>query len=600
MFRRARLAIALALVINVTQVLPPAKAADCTPTVTTSGAYTILKFTTVGSCTYQFPATVTRVEYLVVGGGGGGGNNAGWGGGGGSYTTGLDTTPSSSQLTITIGDGGAGGVNVNGPTRDGQDGIASSVVFPDKSVTALGGLGGPTYWSDNTCNSGYQIATFSFTTGGRNGGAGGIMGVNGNGGTGGNGYSVTVTPPSNIEASNYENFAGGGGGGVTGSGSGGSGTYGGGNGAAGNVAGTNATANTGGGGGGGGDICKDGGKGGSGIVILRYLNSITYPNKAIPYPTVTGTLASRYIPTNFNGLAKTWTDVSSYNNHITDISGSPYLAITDRNTAGNVASDQYAVTGITTDKFMLPYSVASTYTVFYVARYTSSTPLLRQRILSTDASATNWLSGFYSNANGVTGVAYHGGWITQSIVDGNGTSTSVGWVISTDQQALHRSQRSDKTTNGAAGVSQTPQFAVNRFNAEISDWQIVELIVYSNTLSSADIQSVENYLYNQYFRGINYSSLTVAAGATPQYRVSTAVTVNVRTQSRVTYKVNGKVVPGCNKVLSTSTQATCNWLPSIHSQQTITATATPLDSKYDETSSSASVYVVKRSAARHS
>jgi hypothetical protein len=333
---------------------------------------------------------------------------------------------------------------------------------------------------------------------------------------------------------------------------------------------------------------------------MRYLNAIAYPNKAIPYPSVTGTLASRYTPANFNGLAKTWTDLSTYGNHITDISGSPYLAITERNAAGNVASDQYAVTGITTDKFMLPYSIASTYTVFYVGRYTSTTAAVRQRILSTDASATNWLSGFYYGGGGVTGVAYHGGWLTSSTVDSNGTTASVGWVISTDQQALHRSQRSDKTTNAAAGVSQTPQFAVNRYNSEVSDWQIIELIVYSNSLSTVDIQAVENYLYNQYFRGINYSSMSIAAGANPQYRVSTAVTVNVRTQSRVTYKVNGKVVPGCNKVLSTSTQATCNWLPSIHSQQTITSTATPIDSKYDETTSSASVYVVKRSSARHS
>lgn len=600
MFRRIRFVVSLALIAGALQIVTPAIAADCSPTITSSGAYTILRFTTVGTCTYQFPSSVTRVEYLVIGGGGGGGNNAGWGGGGGSYSAGLDTSPSSGTISITVGDGGAGGVAVNGPARDGQTGDQSSVVFPDKTVTALGGLGGPTYWSDNTCNSGVRITTFDFTSGGRNGGAGGLMGVNGNGAAGATGYSVTVTQPASVDASNYEGFAGGGGGGVTGTGSGGAGTHGGGNGGASGVVGSAGTANTGGGGGGGGDMCVNGGKGGSGVVIMRYFNSIEYPNKSIAYPTVTGSLASRYLATNFNGLAKTWTDVSSYNNHITDVSGSPYVAIASRSAVGNAASDQFAVTGITTDKFLLPYSVASTYTVFHVARYTSTSASLRQRILSTDGAGANWLSGFYYGGGGVTGVAFHGGWLTSSTVDSNGDTSSIGWVLSTDQQSLHRSQRSDKTVTPSAGVAQTPQFGVNRFNAEVSNWQMLELIVYANTLSSADIQAVENYLYNQYFRGINYSSMTVAGGTTPQYRVSTAVNVSVRTQSRVTYRVNGKVVPGCNKVLSTSTQATCNWLPSIHSHQTITATATPVDSKYDATTSSASVYVVKRTSARRS
>ena len=63
----------------------PARAAACAPTTTISGAYTVVQFQSTGTCTYTFPTSVTRVEYLVLGGGGGGGNNAGDGGGGGSY-----------------------------------------------------------------------------------------------------------------------------------------------------------------------------------------------------------------------------------------------------------------------------------------------------------------------------------------------------------------------------------------------------------------------------------------------------------------------------------------------------------------------------------
>jgi len=353
----------------------------------------------------------------------------------------------------------------------------------------------------------------------------------------------------------------------------------------------------GGGGGGGGDQCKDGGKGGSGIVILRYLNDIPYPNVNVAYPTVTGTLSARYLATNFNGLAKTWADVSSNKYDITDVSGSPYTAIADTSTVGNSASNQYAVTGITTDKFKMPFTASSTYTTFYVARYTSPTASNRRRILSTDA-ATNWLSGFYSNASGISGVAFHGVWITQQLTDPNGTSPFMGLVISTDQQALHRSQRVDQTSNGAVGTSQTPLLAVNNYNSEVSDWQILEMIVYSTQLSASDIQAVENYLYNQYFRGVNYSALTVAAGKNPQYRIPTTLNVSVRTQSRVTFKINGKVIPGCNRILSTSTTATCRWLPSQHTQFVITSTAVPVNSNFDATTSSASVNVVPRTNTR--
>jgi len=50
------------------------------------------------------------LQYLVIAGGGGGGANAGGGGGAGGYLTATGfSTPKSTNITVTIGAGGAGG-----------------------------------------------------------------------------------------------------------------------------------------------------------------------------------------------------------------------------------------------------------------------------------------------------------------------------------------------------------------------------------------------------------------------------------------------------------------------------------------------------------
>ena len=91
-----------------------ANAAACSPTSTTSGDYTVVKFTTVGSCDWTVPTHASNVflEVLVVGGGGGAGfgNNAGGGGAGQVLVTNAPiSTASGSTININVGNGGAGG-----------------------------------------------------------------------------------------------------------------------------------------------------------------------------------------------------------------------------------------------------------------------------------------------------------------------------------------------------------------------------------------------------------------------------------------------------------------------------------------------------------
>ena len=59
--------------------------------------------------TYNNPAGITSVDWLVVAGGGGGGHNIGSGGGAGGYRTGVSfPVTASTAYPITVGGGGAG------------------------------------------------------------------------------------------------------------------------------------------------------------------------------------------------------------------------------------------------------------------------------------------------------------------------------------------------------------------------------------------------------------------------------------------------------------------------------------------------------------
>lgn len=255
---------------------------------------------TAGTTTWTVPTGVSSVAVLAVGGGGGGGQDGGSGGGGGEIRRANEISPTDASVTISIGEGGAGGswspsaVSVSGSETTISGGL---------SFVAKGGLGGGG-WTTTTGGAGGS------------GGAGGI-GTNGQQGGGGPGTCVPVgvaylgsspsgTAYSDSITGSSQNYGGGGGGGLGAEtynqggaqlGAAGGGTNNGGRGANyklaidgvtsinGASAGQDGFANTG-GGGGAGSACNahgvygigydgvtqrtPGGKGGSGIVVLRF------------------------------------------------------------------------------------------------------------------------------------------------------------------------------------------------------------------------------------------------------------------------------------------------------------------------------------------
>jgi len=259
-----------------------------------------LAYSGINEGTNALSPVFNSAEYLVVAGGGGGGGHGGAGGGAGGFRTGtLTGLLTATNYTVTVGAGGTGGSNANGTV--GSNSVFSTITSagggygggnvpnanpggnggsgggggggPPSGANIPGGSGNTPNTSPSQGNNGGSLVNPQFTAGG--GGGAGAVGGNGDGTTGGAGGNGTA---SSITGSSVTYAGGGGGSSQNAPTQGAGGTGGGGNGV--NVNPANpGTANTGGGGGGNhAGPPAPGGTGGSGIVILKYLSSVTISN----------------------------------------------------------------------------------------------------------------------------------------------------------------------------------------------------------------------------------------------------------------------------------------------------------------------------------
>ena len=295
---------------------------------------TALVFTnSTKAANWVIPSKLENVQFLVVGGGGGGGADTcasdaysgGGGGGGGGVVTGLVSFAEKSYVTITVGKGGAGGTEetkynsqygasasggnsmfitsdglratafggggsggisggvkvrttvesgpAGGSTAGGRGKLENSVLVAGPVATATKGeVVGITIYGTMGSNGGESVDDYAGAGGGGAMGKGGD--TTGDAANGGPGYESNITGTRAVYGS------GGGGSVITGVGGLGGEGAGNGNSSAG-ASGTDGLANQGGGGGAGGrgdlDSVTKGGNGGSGIVVLRYVDPTSAP-----------------------------------------------------------------------------------------------------------------------------------------------------------------------------------------------------------------------------------------------------------------------------------------------------------------------------------
>jgi hypothetical protein len=461
----------------------------CATTSNTVDVYTVVRVTTTATCTWSVPATVSVIDLFLVGGGGGGAGDSGGGGGGGAALSrsSIAVTPGST-LDLKVGyGGGAGNFGFRSTAFAGDSTTvrtSAGVVF-----SALGGSTSP-------------------AVPGSAGGAGGVAGNGGfSGGAGGAGatcFNVGLTGRAGI--SNYfygslNTYSGGGGGGSCPNGAATTaptGVNGGGNGgfassASVNQPGSDATANTGGGGGGGiatGSGMKlPGGKGGSGVILIRYAT-----NSADAFPaTLASAVAGRYSPGDLQLLdssRKGWIDSSGTNASVSDANitatGLSILnqGVTDGGVTTGSTKSLLAVRGTPSSQITLQ-NLNVGYTLFHVARYVASGA--NERVFT--ARDANWLSGFHYGVR----ETHHGAWLTD---DARVVNTQ--WLLSTDQAVAYRANGIDVADNDdsiGTQLTSVANFGINNWTSvQRSDFQVSDVIIFNRELSVGEIRLMEIYL----------------------------------------------------------------------------------------------------------
>jgi hypothetical protein len=286
----------------------------------TTYTFTIRASTLDANADRAFSITVNKapaiIDFLVVAGGGGGGSYRAGGGGGGGFRTSTQSVASGTVITVTVGDGGAGGTNYakgatgsnssisgsglttitsagggigassgDAPAEGGNGGSGGGGSGQSASGIA-GGLGNTPSTSPSQGNNGGSGIYAAPKYGAGGGGGAGAVGSAGTSTTGGNGGNGTA---SSITGSSITYAGGGAGGGIFSAPSTTGGTGGGGNSPS-DSNGTAGTANLGGGGGGANSTTdatpNNGAAGGKGVVILS-VPTAKYSSTTTGSPTVT-------------------------------------------------------------------------------------------------------------------------------------------------------------------------------------------------------------------------------------------------------------------------------------------------------------------------
>ena len=201
-------------------------------------------------------------------------------------------------------------------------------------------------------------------------------------------------------------------------------------------------------------------------------------------PTDIAGLVGWYLPQNWNG--STWVDASGSGNDSASKVGTINYSATQ---SGGGATNSFPILyGDTSTKINFPSAICpSTYTLIYLTRYYSSQS---GRIL--DSQSNNWLSGHWG---GKSGLAYHGGWLTQTTSDIHGSN----WVLAVDQNSLFRHKSASVGWSQSTGGGGThPHLRIGSQGYEPSNWQCAEICVYNRHLSSTEYTKVVDYMEKKF------------------------------------------------------------------------------------------------------
>jgi hypothetical protein len=230
---------------------------------------------------------------------------------------------------------------------------------------------------------------------------------------------------------------------------------------------------------------------------------------------------------------------------------------------------------------------------------------------------TSGAAGLTSSFSAAAGATYNGWGGTQS---GGGAGGDNGWVASAGTSgnggngiSYYHSYGSSGGGGGyfgggGAGVGMSPGGGSGYVGGVTSSTITAGNATMPNPAGGSMVgRSGNGYIRITYEQVIVNAAFTLfqLAGATTTatFRTSVAISATVTVASKVTFRANGKVIPGCkNRTASgsgSSFTATCPWKPSVRGPVTVLATADPVtDGISNVTSSPISVGVINRTGNR--
>ncbi len=478
----------------------------CSPTSQTVDIYTVVRFTATETCRWQVPAGVTTVDLFMVGGGGGGAGDGGPGGNGG-FALSRTAVPvvENSTMRVKVGYGGA----------ESNWAITSSAYFGDSStvVTSTGAVysalgGGTAGNSPSQAASNPVSAPNGSFAGGKGGDGAGCFNVGTAGKRGISNYFYGTLNtysggggagacPNGAATTAAAAFDGGGAGGFASSSSV-------------NQPGSNGTDGTGGGGGGGtasGTGLKlPGGKGGSGVILIRYATNVA---NAFP-ASLTSAVQQRWIASDFQNLDSARQGFIDSSGNFTSSRTINGTVTIDTATIGNGSSKSFVqLKGDTNAYFNLEnLPTANNYTLFSIAKYQANSG---GRIVT--SSDQTWISGFWA---GNTGVAYHNGWLSDA-----GYGRNDVWALSADQLNTYRFNGATRINRNDNAMSIGNTLGINNSRSEVSNWQLGEVLVFNRELTPSEIILVENYLSRVYGISLTPNDYTVETDTAASFTGST-------------------------------------------------------------------------------
>ena len=180
-------------------------------------------------------------------------------------------------------------------------------------------------------------------------------------------------------------------------------------------------------------------------------------------------------------------------------------------------------------------------------------------------------------------------------------SESATVTISSGADAASFSTTRTETNTAIIQFNASPNFEAP---ADVGSNNVYEItLTATDAASNAGTQSI-TITVTDVIETSSFNSLSMAGSATTAtFRTLVVITADISVASKVSFRVNGKVLPGCKNKIATgsgsSFSATCNWKPSRRGIVLLTAVATPTGAGISSaTSNPVSVMVGKRVGSR--